>query len=71
MQYPYYQPPVVTSDTLPIGYMFDGVPAAVKTDNSDVVAGEVGIDLEGLYLYFNPADVGKTIELECTRYWNK
>ena len=25
MQYPYYQPPVVTSDTLPIGYMFDGV----------------------------------------------
>ena len=25
MQYPYFQPPVVTSDTLPIGYMFDGV----------------------------------------------
>ncbi len=25
MQYPYYQPMIVTSDTLPIGYMFDGV----------------------------------------------
>ncbi len=25
MQYPYFQPMIVTSDTLPIGYMFDGV----------------------------------------------
>lgn len=55
----------------PIVAKLNGVPAVVRTDNSAVVAGEVGIDLEGLYLYFNPADFGKTIELECTRYWNK
>ena len=55
----------------PITAKLNGVPAVVRTDNSAVVAGEVGIDLEGLYLYFNPVDFGKTIELECTRYWNK
>ena len=55
----------------PVTAKLDGIPAVVRTDNSAVVAGEVGIDLEGLYLYFNPADFGKTIELDCTRYWNK
>lgn len=59
------------TDYAPIVARLNGAPAAVKTVNSDVVAGEVGMDLEGLYLYFNAADVGKTIEFECTRYWNK
>lgn len=71
MQYPYYPALDVAPANLPIGYMFDGVSAIVKIDGSAVVPGEIGVDLEGLYLYFNPADVGKTIELECTRYWNK
>lgn len=55
----------------PISAKLNGVSAIVKIDGSAVVPGEVGVDLEGLYLYFNPADVGKTIEFECTRYWNK
>ena len=55
----------------PISAKLNGVSAIVKIDGSAVVPGEVGVDLEGLYLYFNAADVGKTIELECTRYWNK
>lgn len=55
----------------PITAKLNGVSAIVKIDGSAVAPGEVGLDLEGLYLYFNPADVGKTIELECTRYWNK
>ena len=58
------------TDYAPISVKLNGAPAVVKTDNTAVVAGEVGVDLEGLYMYFNPADFGKTIELDCTRYWN-
>ena len=59
------------TELAPISAKLNGVSSTVKIDGSAVAPGEIGLDLEGLYLYFNPADVGKTIELECTRYWNK
>lgn len=46
MQYPYYQPPVVTSDTLPIGYMFDGVSVVGfhYFCSSEVIKNDTGLD---------------------------
>lgn len=46
MQYPYYQPPVVTSDTLPIGYMFDGVSVVGfhYYSSSEIILNDTGLD---------------------------
>lgn len=46
MQYPYYHPPVVTSDTLPIGYMFDGVSVVGfhYFSSSEVIKNDTGLD---------------------------
>ena len=46
MQYPYYQPPVVTSDTLPIGYMFDGVSVVGfhYFSSSEIILNDTGLD---------------------------
>lgn len=45
MQYPYFQPMIVTSDTLPIGYMFDGVSVVGfhYFSSSEVILNDTGI----------------------------
>ena len=48
----------------------DGVDAVVKFNSTDPVPGEIAIDAETLTAVFNPADVGKPIEIDCTRVWD-
>lgn len=47
-----------------------GVAAIVKFNSTDPVPGEIAIDAETLTAVFNNADVGKTIEINCTRVWD-
>lgn len=48
----------------------DGVPATVRFTGTPPVPGEVCIDAESLLMFFNPADVGKTITVDCVRAWD-
>ena len=47
-----------------------GVDAVVKFNSTDPVPGEIAIDAETLTAVFNNADVGKTVEINCTRVWD-
>lgn len=48
----------------------NGVDAVVKFDGTYPVPGEISVDAESLIATFNTADVGKTIEIDCTRVWD-
>ena len=45
----------------------NGVMAPVKTDGTLPAPGEITLDCESGIAYFNEADVGKSITLNCTR----
>lgn len=56
--------------TIPPTGTLGGQPVNVKTDGTAPVPGEITLDAYSGILYFNQADVGKTVSLNCTRVYN-
>ena len=55
----------------PIVGKLNGIEVPVKINGGYPAANEIRLDTDSLTLTFNPADQGKTIEIDCTRLWNK
>ena len=56
--------------TLPPTGTLNGQPVNVKTDGTRPVPGEITLDAYSGIAYFNAADVGKTVTLNCTRVFH-
>jgi hypothetical protein len=55
----------------PIVGKLNGIEVPVKVNGGYPAADEIRLDTDSLTLTFNPADQGKTIEIDCTRLWNR
>lgn len=55
----------------PITVKLNGSPAIVKTVAATPIANEVIVDPNTMTLTFHPSDEGKSLEVDCTRVWNR
>lgn len=55
----------------PISGKLNGVTAPVIVTGALPSPGEISLDTDSMVLTFHPSDEGKTVEVDCTRVWNK
>ena len=49
-------------------YLTDSI--TLDLDSVLPVAGSISLDVETMCMLFNTADVGKSVTVDCTRFWN-